>query len=69
MDDFNSCLMDVLYRIKPNLASGDFGNGVKVSSLEPLFTEMITVDTPELKINMSDSTLLGSTDFVLTSVK
>lgn len=69
LEEFNSCLIDVLYGIKPQLASGNFGDGVTFERLEPLYTAALAVDTAELKINMSDSNIVGSTTFNVTSVK
>lgn len=55
--------------IKPQLAAGDFGDGMTIKKLEPLNTAVLAIDTAELKLNMSDSNVLGSSSYKVTSVK
>uniref|UniRef100_A0A336KE16 CSON006914 protein n=1 Tax=Culicoides sonorensis TaxID=179676 RepID=A0A336KE16_CULSO len=66
---FDNCLSETLNKIKPNLASGNFGKGFTVPKFEPLYVAAVSIDTPELNINMTEASVTGSANFKLTSIK
>lgn len=57
-------------KIRPNLASGDFGEGFTVPQLEPLFIDRIVMDRgPDFKANFTDISVSGPSKFIIEDMK
>lgn len=67
--NLEKCAEQLLDQIRPLLASGDFGNGVHVPSLEPLFLEKLALDGPELNVSLTNLMIAGPSKYQVKSVK
>lgn len=67
--DFEQCLLDLLTTLKPYLAAGDLGDGFLIRRIEPLYIDMLPIDSVELKINMTNVYSTGGSSLKFTSVK
>lgn len=67
--NFDTCLKQVLEDIKPSLDRGDFGDGFKVASMEPMHQNSMKIMGPDLNISMTDLIVKGATTYKVVSVK
>lgn len=67
--NFETCLNQVLEHIKPYLDKGDFGEGFKFTSINPIFLESMKIISPDLNISMSNMNLKGATNYKLQTAK
>ncbi|XP_063697786.1 protein takeout-like [Culicoides brevitarsis] len=67
--NLEKCAEQIINRIRPNVASGDFGNGVKVPSLEPLLLNKLVINTPELNVTLRNLVVSGPSSYQVKSVK
>lgn len=57
-------------KIRPNLASGDFGPDFNVPKLEPLYLDKISIDRgPDFKADFTDIVVNGPSKFVVEEFK
>lgn len=55
--------------IKPNLKTGDFGNGFKIDPLEPLKIADINIERPGLTVSLTDILVNGATNFKISKLR
>jgi len=68
--DPSKCIREVVEKIRPNLANGDFGANFNVPKLEPLFIDKISMDRgPDFKAEFTDIVVSGPSKFVLEDFK
>ncbi|XP_063703667.1 uncharacterized protein LOC134833315 [Culicoides brevitarsis] len=65
--NFDNCLKQVLEEIKPNLVTGDFGDGFKVIAGSPIVFPSLTI--PEVGITLSNMQFTGATNFKVLNLK
>lgn len=64
------CVLKSVEKIRPNLASGDFGPDFQVPKLEPLFIDQIGIDRgPDFKANFTEINVSGPSKFVIEEMK
>lgn len=66
----SQCVLQAVEKIRPNLASGDFGENFNVPKLEPLYIDRITMDRgPDFKANFTNINVDGPSKFVIEEMK
>lgn len=65
----NACIEEILERIKPSLAKGNFGQGYITPQMEPIFIDLMQITGPELNINMTNLYVKGATSYKVVSLK
>ncbi|XP_053692560.1 uncharacterized protein LOC128741010 [Sabethes cyaneus] len=62
--ELDRCIIDSVDRIRPNIASGDFGNGTKLLAMDPAFVQRLDVDGgPSLQASFHNCTVIGAASF------
>lgn len=67
--NLEKCAEQLLDELRPLFATGDFGNGVKVPSLEPLYLDKLALDGPELNVSLSNLVISGPSKYQVKGVK
>lgn len=64
------CILDEINKLRPNLANGDLGDGVKTIPLEPLPLDNIQFKRgPEFSATFNNILVNGPSSFVVTKLK
>ncbi|XP_055639589.1 circadian clock-controlled protein daywake-like [Toxorhynchites rutilus septentrionalis] len=64
------CLFEVVDKLRPNIASGDFGENRTAAPLDPFEIDRIDIDRGKsLKASLTNITIYGITGFVLRKIR
>ncbi|XP_053692556.1 uncharacterized protein LOC128741007 [Sabethes cyaneus] len=66
----DKCIIDVIERIRPNIASGNYGSDNQHPALEPIVLENIRIDRgPSFSANFSNLVISGASKFIIKKFK
>ncbi|XP_062553087.1 uncharacterized protein LOC134218196 [Armigeres subalbatus] len=62
--NLEKCMLNVVEKMRSNIVSGDYGNGTKLPSLDPLFMDRLDIDDGEnLRATYLDTVITGARNF------
>ncbi|XP_058816086.1 uncharacterized protein LOC131679390 [Topomyia yanbarensis] len=68
--NIDKCIIDVIERIRPNIASGSYGSERQHPKIEPVVVERISIERgPSFSANFSDLVIAGSSKFIIKKLK
>lgn len=68
--NLDKCIADVVERIRPNIASGNYGSDKQLPTIEPVIIENINIDRPpSFFANFSNLAVTGASQFIIKKLK
>lgn len=68
--NLDKCIADVVERIRPNIASGNYGSDKQLPTLEPVVIEKIRIESgPSFSANFSNLAIGGASQFIIKKLK
>ncbi|EDS40020.1 conserved hypothetical protein [Culex quinquefasciatus] len=68
--NLEQCIINVVERIKPNVAAGDYGDGRAAPKMDPVFFKRLDITNgPGLQLNLTDVTIAGNSKFEVKRIR
>ncbi|XP_058453615.1 uncharacterized protein LOC131431756 [Malaya genurostris] len=68
--NLEKCITDVVYRIRQNVATGDYGDGRLAPRLDPIYFDRLAITNgPGFRMILSNVTIQGTSGFVITKIR
>lgn len=68
--NLEQCIINVVERIKPNVAAGDYGDGRPAPKMDPVYFERLAITNgPGLQLNLTQVTIDGNSKFKIQKIR